>query len=195
MKKTFIALTAFATLTGAAWGVNTLTKDNEHKVEASQSGSVEFEKFEATSTIKGTKIISAKTINELFKTNPDSKLNGLGDEIYKVSIENGIEPGFVAALVYYQTNNGRSKEFKENNNVMSILEKGTDESKKFSSKEESLIYIVERLRKNYLEYGLDNIEKFGDTYAPFWNRYNNKSFGEVYAEIMNKELKIQNNLK
>ncbi|WP_336770087.1 glucosaminidase domain-containing protein [Bacillus bombysepticus] len=191
MKKTVITLTALATLTGVVWGINSPTKDGELKVEASQGENIEMTRFQPTSTIKGTKIISAKTINKLFETKTESDLKGLGETVYKVSVENGIEPGFVAGLIYYETNKGTSKAFKENNNAFGILENGSNKIKKFNSVEESLNYGVERLRKNYLELGLDNIEKFGNTYAPFWNKFNEKPFGEVYADIMNEELDIQ----
>ncbi|GAB6428012.1 hypothetical protein bcgnr5372_38590 [Bacillus luti] len=206
MKKKMMALTAAVTFAGVVWGCNNLTNETEHKVEASQTkvapshGEItKNSSFNAESTIKGTKVISAEAINELFKTDKESKLIGLGDAVYKVSIENGIEPGFIAALMYYETINGQSKFVTEKNNVLGVLDKsgnGAVTFKKFASLEEGLTEQVVNFRQSYLNKGLVTLDKFGKRYAPTWDKQvnNGKEWSDVISEIMNKQLDIQNKL-
>ncbi|GAB6460742.1 hypothetical protein bcgnr5390_10630 [Bacillus luti] len=206
MKKKMMALTAAVTFAGVLWGCNNFTKETELKVEASQTkvapshGEItKNSSFNAESTIKGTKVISAEAINELFKTDKESKLINLGDAVYNISVEKGIEPGFIAALMYYETNNGRSKIVTEKNNVLGVLDKSDNGSvnfKRFTYLEECIAEQAGNFRQNYLNNGLVTLDKFGEQYAPSWDTKanNGKEWSEVIAEIMNKQLDIQNKL-
>ncbi|MFJ8414418.1 hypothetical protein ACQKNN_17490 [Bacillus paramycoides] len=78
--------------------------------------------FTENSAIYGTKVISAEAIDEYFAgIKEGNEFVGMGKLIYDSAVNDGIEPGVIAAEFAHFTDNGMSSAFQENNNPAYVM--------------------------------------------------------------------------
>ncbi|GAB6428205.1 hypothetical protein bcgnr5372_39030 [Bacillus luti] len=80
--------------------------------------------FDENSPIFGTEKISAEAIDKYFASVADNGVNkfvGKGKLIYDTAVNQGIEPGVIAAEFAYFTDNGLSSSFQKDNNPAQVM--------------------------------------------------------------------------
>ncbi len=92
-------------------------------------------------------------------------LAGHGDIIASHSIEIGVDPFIVAAIMIHETGNGTSNIARSCYNFGGQKGSGCGAYKKYDSVENGLIGIMDNLYRNYYAHGLTTVESIGRRYA------------------------------
>jgi len=105
----------------------------------------------------------ANLINRI-NSNLSGKLQGTGAIIVRICNQYNINPVLVAAIVKHETGNGTSQAVTQLNNVGGLM--GSGGLMQFSSIEESYSFMIRLLKKDYIDYGLNSIDKIASRYCP-----------------------------
>lgn len=92
-------------------------------------------------------------------------LAGHGNVIASHSVEIGVDPYVVAAIMIHETGNGTSRIANECFNFGGQKGSGCGAWKRYSSVDEGLIGMMDNLQRNYYAYGLTTVEAIGAKYA------------------------------
>ena len=92
-------------------------------------------------------------------------LSGHGDVIASHSIELGVDPYVVAAIMMHETGNGTSRIANSCFNFGGQKGSGCGAYKKYDTVDDGLRGIIDNLYKNYYAYGLNTVESIGHKYA------------------------------
>jgi hypothetical protein len=93
-------------------------------------------------------------------------LAGHGQTFIDAGNKYGVDPKLLAGISIFETGNGTSNMAKEKNNIAGLYDSKAKEYRSFSSIADSIEFHARNLRTNYLDQGLDTVEKIAAQYAP-----------------------------
>ncbi|WP_336770088.1 hypothetical protein [Bacillus bombysepticus] len=174
-------------------------------------------KYDANTSIAGTDIVSAETIDQVFGAIEGSQLQGYGKIIREAALQKGLEPGFVAMIYYHESDKGRSPALKKYNNPAGIMCmsrvqgaykgcQGNDPTNKngtafmsYNYIEEALFHVPQILKTNYLDHDQKTIGQIGAEYAPVDAKNQvgneNQSWIPSVVDFMNKMMDIESKVR
>ncbi|HDR8330576.1 TPA: glucosaminidase domain-containing protein [Bacillus cereus] len=122
--KVMISLTVCMGLNFAATDFSIFSKGSTDKVAHAEISEKDLQNvmfiktfnYESDSTLIGTNNISAETLDVFFAKTEGSALIGMGKAVYGAATQNGVEPGILAAKLYFESGKGLSDSIKERNN-------------------------------------------------------------------------------
>lgn len=95
------------------------------------------------------------------------RLGGLAayrDVFVDAAARNGLDPKLLMAIAMHETGRGTSDAFRLKKNAMGVSD--ANGPRRFGSVEESIYYMADQLRRNYVNQGLKTVEQIGRKYAP-----------------------------
>ena len=145
------------------------TTGDEATVERTVLKEVEMETAPASIIIPPrVEVYEAMTMEEL-STKLDRSLGGIltghGATIASHSIEIGVDPYVVTAIMMHETGNGTSNIANNCYNFGGQKGAGCGAYKRYGSVDEGLIGMMDNLQRNYYAYGLTTVESIGSKYA------------------------------
>ena len=108
-------------------------------------------------------------------------LAGHGDVIATHSLEKGVDPYLVTAVMMHETGNGTSNIANNCYNFGGQKGSGCGAYKRYGTVDDGLRGIIDNLYKNYYAYGLTSVESIGHKYAesPDWPNKINWYIGKI----------------
>lgn len=121
-----------------------------------------------TDTVGSVSLGSRKTTADLLNKTLGGRLAGKGSTIVSIGNKYGVDPAVLAAILHHESANGTSNAIINKNNPGGIMDASTGHStlKSFSSLEEGIEYTASNLKRNYIDQGINTIDKIGAKYAP-----------------------------
>ncbi|WP_336769736.1 hypothetical protein [Bacillus bombysepticus] len=122
--KVMISLTVCMGLNFTATDLNFSSSETNDKVAHAEISEKDLQNvmfiktfnYDSNSTLIGTNNISAEALDVFFAKTEGSALIGMGKAVYDAATQNGVEPGILAAKLYFESEKGLSESIKERNN-------------------------------------------------------------------------------
>ena len=120
--------------------------------------------------------------------------NEVKNDVERLSEQYEVEYELVEAIIRHETGHRTSRAFREYNNSCGNMVWSAEKQKmvflKFDTEEEGIEYCIRNLKRNYLDKGLDTIEKIQPKYAPIGT--NDNGLNQYWVSGVTK---IYNDLK
>ena len=121
-------------------------------------------------------------------------LGGLAP-LYNVYLDaaarNGLDPKLLMAISMHETGRGTSATFRNKKNAMGVSD--ANGPRTFKRVEDSIYFMAEQLKKNYIDKGLTTVEQIGAKYAPVGAENDPRSLNQHWVGGVSKYMKELNN--
>lgn len=152
-----------------AASANMRVKDTEEEDSTIQVKEVKMETAPASVIIPPRVEVYEKMTMEELSAKLDRSLGGIlaghGKTIASHSLEVGVDPYIVTAIMMHETGNGTSRIANNCYNFGGQKGYGCGAYKRYATVDEGLRGIIDNLYKNYYAYGLTTVESIGRKYA------------------------------
>lgn len=109
-------------------------------------------------------------------------LSGKGDVFIKAQEKYGVNAAILASICRLESDNGKSDNAKEKNNVAGIRIAGSYEFRKFDSVEDCIMYTAKLLKNSYINEGLITLSQIGGKYCPIKDKTDKTGENKYWAE-------------
>ncbi|MBR5895586.1 MAG: glucosaminidase domain-containing protein [Akkermansia sp.] len=126
----------------------------------------------------------------------DRKAKALGglapyyETFVDAAMSNGLEPRLLMAIAMHETGRGTSSAFRNKKNAMGVSD--SRGPRRFGSVEESIYYMADQLRRNYIGKGLQTVEAIGRKYAPVGAANDPRGLNQHWVNGVNKYMRELN---
>lgn len=134
--------------------INTVSSRNKNEVRKPTDKQIIQKQYEIglKTNLRTISNISAEEYNKMLK---GTSLYGIGNAIYKAEQTYKVNGLYIMGLACLESAYGNSKYAKDRNNLFGYqaYDSNPDKAKSFKSKEECIMFVTEKLSKNYLSKG------------------------------------------
>lgn len=104
---------------------------------------------------------------------------------------NDLDPKLLMSIAMHETGRGSSAAFRNKKNAMGVSD--ANGPRTFKRVEDSIYFMAERLKKNYIDKGLTTVEQIGAKYAPVGAKNDPRSLNQHWVSGVSKYMKELNN--